>query len=1558
MVKRLLLIFLFASLNLTAQQNNGLVFHEIMFNPVSGQNEFIELFNLSDTDTIDLSGYKIKYYTTTTTDLIISAGYGTLLPPLFYAVVLEGDYDFVSGIYNNIIPTSALILKISDNAFGSSGMANTSDRPLWLISPSGDTIDVYTYSADNPTGFSDEKKAAAGDSSKSNWENSLILHGTPGFRNSVTPSEHDLVLSSLTFNPEVPVIGEIVDVFITIKNSGSQNASAFTVKLFNDENNDTIPEENELIYLENFQSISAGDSITIIHSINNLEIGTHSFIAEVDYDLDENDSNNRRSAVLTVYPPGNEYNDLVINEIMYAPSSGEPEWVEVFNRTDHSINLKKWRFADNSTSVVITNLDVNIAAGQFIVLSRDSSILNYYSVPVDIVVFNLPQLNNSGDAVVLKDSLGILIDSLSYLPSWGGNTGGRSLERILFEGESTNSENWGSSVGRLKATPGRVNSISPKDYDLVISEFKSPTKYAIAGDSLELLVKVINKGLISSGDFVVNLFKDANRDSIPQQNELLSSLNYGSIISQDSVVIPFIVEEIDKGNNYFIAEIGTENDEDLSNNIDYYSIVGVTVNEVRNDLVINEFMYAPLTNQPEWIEIFNRSEKIVELKNYQIADNTDTVTVVNKSILLNPDEYLVIAADSSIKKYFNIPSQIVIKSFPALNNTGDKIILLDSLNRTIDSLEYKSSWGGTNGRSLEKINPELTSIDSSNWKTSINKYRASPGYVNSITMKDFDLTISSFYTLPKFPVFGENVELYSVIKNLGKQNSSFVIKLFEDTDQDSLPDQFISESIILNLDSNDSLAYKFEFIILDLQSARDFFAIIFSEEDQDTSNNLGYKRVEPGYPSNTILINEIMYTPAGGEPEWIEIFNTHHDSISLKDWTISDVLTTPSEAKITDDVFIQGNSYLVLSRDTTIYNYHRIIPSGVIKLNLPNLNNDFDGVVLKDKRGLRMDSVFYSSEWGGTGGYSLERKDKVAPSTLQNNWSSSIDLEQSTPGRINSITIKTHDLAITELSFEPRFPVLGDDVFVSAKVKNFGQSLVESFIVQFFIINEDDHLPAALIGSVEGGMLQPEDSLNVSSSNAIENLSGDLLIGVDIIYELDEDTLNNYAEKKLKPGFQQNIVLINEIMYAPSGGEPEWFELVNVSSDTLNLKNWSVSDILTTPTKSYLTNEDFFIAPGEYLIVTRSASINSFYTDINSKIIEVAFSTLGNTSDGVMVYDFRDAIIDSFSYKSAWGGRNGYSLERISLEAATTDSSNWTTSLSVNKATPGAVNSLSFIPDYSRNDAVINEIMFDPESDNNEFIEFFILSDDSINIGGWRFEDERGNYYKLSDTSFIIPPKSYFVFAADSLVIKKYLLNDRHVNTASSTTLGLVNTGELILLKDVKGKAIDSVWYSDKWHNKNILITKNKSLERINPNLGANDPLNWSTSVNAAGATPGEANSIFTTNLNKESNISVSPNPFSPDNDGFEDFTIINYNLTQPVAQIRIKIFDSKGRLVRTLANNFPSGSSGSIIFNGLDDDGNALRMGIYIVFLEALNDNSGVVENLKTVVVVARRLN
>ena len=66
--------------------------------------------------------------------------------------------------------------------------------------------------------------------------------------------------------------------------------------------------------------------------------------------------------------------------------------------------------------------------------------------------------------------------------------------------------------------------------------------------------------------------------------------------------------------------------------------------------------------------------------------------------------------------------------------------------------------------------------------------------------------------------------------------------------------------------------------------------------------------------------------------------------------------------------------------------------------------------------------------------------------------------------------------------------------------------------------------------------------------------------------------------------------------------------------------------------------------------------------------------------------------------------------------------------------------------------------MYDPGSDNSEFIEFLNMTNDSINVGGWQIIDENGNNFKLSTIPLLVPANAYFLLAADSLIISKYNL--------------------------------------------------------------------------------------------------------------------------------------------------------------------------------------------------------
>lgn len=183
------------------------------------------------------------------------------------------------------------------------------------------------------------------------------------------------------------------------------------------------------------------------------------------------------------------------------------------------------------------------------------------------------------------------------------------------------------------------------------------------------------------------------------------------------------------------------------------------------------------------------------------------------------------------------------------------------------------------------------------------------------------------------------------------------------------------------------------------------------------------------------------------------------------------------------------------------------------------------------------------------------------------------------------------------------------------------------------------------------------------------------------------------------------------------------------------------------------------------------------------------------------------------------------------------------------------------------------------------------------------------------------------------------------------------NDGDDVILRDAMGRTIDSVAYSPDWHHPDLSDAKGRSLERVNPEIASNDRRNWSSSPDPTGGTPGRTNGIYTSSIPSAASVSINPNPFSPDGDGFEDFCIIRYNLPLTTSVIRISIFDIKGRLVRTLANGELSGPKGEVIWDGLDDTKQRVRIGAYVVFVESVDGQAGVLATAKAVAVVAAKL-
>jgi hypothetical protein len=148
------------------------------------------------------------------------------------------------------------------------------------------------------------------------------------------------------------------------------------------------------------------------------------------------------------------------------------------------------------------------------------------------------------------------------------------------------------------------------------------------------------------------------------------------------------------------------------------------------------------------------------------------------------------------------------------------------------------------------------------------------------------------------------------------------------------------------------------------------------------------------------------------------------------------------------------------------------------------------------------------------------------------------------------------------------------------------------------------------------------------------------------------------------------------------------------------------------------------------------------------------------------------------------------------------------------------------------------------------------------------------------------------------------------------------------------------------------------ALERIDPDGTSQDPNNWHSAASSAGyGTPTYKNSQYKQPPGINATIEITPKVFSPDNDGRDDITTVQYKMADPGYAANVTIFDAAGRPVRNLVQNAILGSSGYWNWDGLDDKERKLPVGTYIVYTEIFN-LQGKKQKFKNTVVLARPLN
>ncbi|OGJ85967.1 MAG: hypothetical protein A2268_00045 [Candidatus Raymondbacteria bacterium RifOxyA12_full_50_37] len=167
------------------------------------------------------------------------------------------------------------------------------------------------------------------------------------------------------------------------------------------------------------------------------------------------------------YQGAREYGStLVINEVMSDPLEGHPEWIELFNPGDDTVDLRGWRIGGNEEDDFLLTPDmVFVPPGHFAIITEDNETASRF-FPDALCPLIEPEawdaLRRDDDIIVIRDRNNVTIDSLAYAGDWFPVSKGVSFERVLPGGATNQKDNWHQSRNVSGSTAGFANS-SPEE---------------------------------------------------------------------------------------------------------------------------------------------------------------------------------------------------------------------------------------------------------------------------------------------------------------------------------------------------------------------------------------------------------------------------------------------------------------------------------------------------------------------------------------------------------------------------------------------------------------------------------------------------------------------------------------------------------------------------------------------------------------------------------------------------------------------------------------------------------------------------------------------------------------------------------------------------------------------------------------------------------------------------------------------------------------------------------------------------------------------------------------
>jgi hypothetical protein len=481
--------------------------------------------------------------------------------------------------------------------------------------------------------------------------------------------------------------------------------------------------------------------------------------------------------------------DVIISEIMADPlpevSLPGKEYIEIFNRTEFSFNLKNWKLSSDAQYALFPDTTILPSAIIILCLPQDTSLFKKFGNVLGLKQF--PALTDGGRILCLSDSSGILIHGVEYSSGWYMDElksgGGWSLEMIDTNFPFYYEGNWIASSSRKGGTPGSVNSVSKSNPDISFSGVQN----IFPDDSSNILVR-----------FSEPVF------SIPGKNKsiLIGGEEVIDIVPTDPLFREFLVRPEKPLRPQMVYQCSISGDiKDFAGNViqkkDF--AFGLTGAAEKGDILFNEILFNPLPGDQDYIELFNCSDKIIDASRIQIVSVNDALGDTSGISLVSqerrcilPDTYYAVTTDKkkTAERYFSADIECLFEtgSLPSMADDKGHLLLYNRELDVIDEVHYNekmqySLLSEAEGVALEKTGPSYNSDVAINWHSaSQSSGWGTPGAPNSVFVDTPVTSDNVILSSTKITPDNNGFEDFLVIKfNLAGNGNIISVIVFDET---------------------------------------------------------------------------------------------------------------------------------------------------------------------------------------------------------------------------------------------------------------------------------------------------------------------------------------------------------------------------------------------------------------------------------------------------------------------------------------------------------------------------------------------------------------------------------------------------------------------------------------------------------------------------------------------------------------------------------------------------------------------------------------------------------